>query len=485
MKRSIAVVLMLVVAGLVGVIIGRAWQPATQPATQPGNQSAGHEREILYWKAPMDPNYRRDEPGKSPMGMDLVPVYADETVPDAPGVVSINPVVVNNLGVRTARVAEGSLPRRIKSVGYVGYDEATLYQVSTRVEGWIEKLAVKASGEPVNKGQVLFELYSPDLVNAQHEHLAALRSGNTMMISASRERLAALGLPDSETRRLEKQRSVRRTTRVYAAGDGVVAQLGIREGGYVTPATQIMTIAALDPVWVLVEVMERQAGWVRPGLPAQVEFESLPGELFSGVVDYVYPELDLRTRTLKVRLRLDNPDQLLRPNMFAKVEILGGDSDSVVHVPREALIRGGAVDRVVIALGDGRFQSMPVQPGIESGDRVAILEGLSSGDMVVTSGQFLIDSESNIDTASKRMAGNDTRASVAAVVEGWRTAQRRITLRHDPIEAWSWPSMSMGFDVSDATLLQNLHLGQQVQVVIKKQADDTYVVTDIDTDLAP
>jgi Cu(I)/Ag(I) efflux system membrane fusion protein len=275
--------------------------------------------------------------------------------------------------------------------------------VHTRVDGWIEKLITKATGDPVKKGQLLFELYSPTLVNAQQEYLAALSSKNTILQSASKDRLVALGVTAGEISRLDKERVATQRVRVYAEGDGVIAHLGVREGIFVTPSTEVMSVAQLDRVWVLAEVFERQAAWVERGQKATVELDYLPGEALQGTVDYVYPELDPKTRTLKVRLRFDNRSQTLRPNMFARVVIDGETVQDVVHIPREALIRGGATDRVVIALGDGRFRSQAVELGIESGDRVVIREGVNAGDSVVTSAQFLIDSESNIESALERL----------------------------------------------------------------------------------
>lgn len=399
MKNIVLIVVALLVAIVFGVLIGRSTN--SMSGTSP-EAAAGSDREVLYWVAPMDAGYRRDEPGKSPMGMDLVPVYADE-VDGQPGVVAIDATIVNNLGVRTAKAQRGELSRRIETVGYVAYDEDTVQHVHTRVDGWIERLATKATGDAVEKGQLLFELYSPTLVNAQEEYLIALRSANKLLLKASKERLAALGVTGSEIARLDKERTVRQRVRVYAKADGVIAHLGVREGIYVTPATEIMSVAELDRVWVLAEVFERQAAWVKPGQSAIVELDYLPGETWHGSVDYVYPELDPKTRTLKVRLRFDNAAERLRPNMFARVTIQGDGFGEVVHVPREALIRGGSVNRVVVALGDGRFRAQPVEIGIESGDRVAIRKGISVGDLVVVSGQFLIDSESNIEAALKRM----------------------------------------------------------------------------------
>lgn len=399
MRKQIITVAVIVAAVVVGIALGRSWSTNGIP-TQGG--SDGVESDILYWVAPMDSNFRRDEPGKSPMGMDLVPVYADE-VDATPGTVKIDPTVVSNLGVRTAIVESGPLPRRVETVGYVGYDEDTLMHVHLRVDGWIENLSVTTTGDAVRKGQVLFELYSPTLVNAQEEFLLALRSQSTTMIKASRERLASLGMTLGEIDDLAEERKVKQRIRKYAMRDGVVAHLGVREGNFVTPASNVMSIAELDRIWVLAEVFERQAGLVSPGQEAEVELDYLPGKRWQGTVDYVYPELDPVTRTLKVRIRFDNEGAALRPNMFARVTLLGNDTEDVIHVPREALIRGGATDRVVLSLGDGRFRSQIVETGVESGDRIAIRGGLDAGDVIVSSGQFLIDSESDIDSALQRM----------------------------------------------------------------------------------
>lgn len=399
MKNKLYMTAAIVMAIVVGILIGRSNGSISGDVSGVGGDT---EREILHWVAPMDPNYRRDEPGKSPMGMELVPVYADE-VDGQPGVVRIDPTIVNNLGVRTAKAKRGPLSRLIETVGYVGYDEDTLLHVHTRVDGWIERLGTKASGDPVTKGQLLFELYSPTLVNAQEEYLTALRSNNSLLRSASRDRLAALGVNAAGIARLDKERTVQQRVRITAKADGVIAHLGVREGIYVTPATEIMSVAQLDKIWVIAEVFERQSAWVKAGQHAMVELDYVPGKTWHGVVDYVYPELDAKTRTLKVRLRFDNASTVLRPNMFARVTITGEDFGDVVHIPREAVIRGGSVNRVVVALGDGRYRATPVKIGIESGDRVAIRSGLSAGDIVVTSGQFLIDSESNIEAALARM----------------------------------------------------------------------------------
>ena len=390
-------------------------------------QAAG-EPEILYWVAPMDSSYRRDGPGKSPMGMDLVPVYADDAA--APGdIVSIDPAIVQNLGVKTAPAERSRLHRLVETVARVGYDEETIHHVHTRVDGWVERLVVKAAGDSVADGQLLFELYSPTLVNAQQEYLAALRGNSPVLLEASRERLEALGVTADEIRQLESSRTVRRRVSFFAPSDGVVVMLGVREGMYVTPATDAMAIANLDSVWVIAEVLERQAGWVASGQAATVRLDYLPGETFAGIVDYVYPELDPVTRTLRVRLRFDNPRRVFRPHMYASVTIAGLPIDNLVHVPRRALIRGGNGDRVVLALGEGRFRPVPVEAGIESGDRIAILRGVEAGDVVVVSAQFLIDSEASTASALSRFESEAAAGSASS--DESQDGHRHDSHRHD------------------------------------------------------
>ncbi len=478
MKNKITIFLVLITGVGIGMAVSH-W--SSSPDRLAEIDSAKSEPSILYWKAPMDPNYRRDQPGKSPMGMDLVPVYAGAEDDDE-SVVTISPQVINNLGVRTELAQYSVLSRRIDTVGYVGYDEDTLQHIHTRVDGWIESLEITATGDPVKKGQTLFELYSPTLVNAEEEFLTALRSGNATLLKASRERLIALGVSSSEIDRLEESRTVSRRLIVSAQDDGVVADLAVREGKFITPASDVMSIAKLDRVWVLAEIFERQADWIRAGQRAEVELDYLPGKRLQGTVDYIYPELDLKTRTLKVRMKFDNKNGVFRPNMFARVTIHGTETPAVVHVPREALIRGGATDRVVLALGDGKFRAQPVQIGIESGNRVEILSGIGTTDLVVTSGQFLIDSESNVESALARM---DERVAempastvqVAATVRSIDTVKQKLVLHHEPIAEWSWPAMTMGFAVENEHLLMGLEVGQPIDVTIEEQAGGIYVIT--------
>lgn len=374
-------------------------------AVQGDGAAAEKAREPLYWVAPMDPDYRRDGPGKSPMGMDLVPVYAgDAAAADSgAGTVEISPAVVNNLGVRTARAVYRPLQAEIRTVGYVQYDEDRLIHIHPRVEGWVEKLYVKASGDPVEKGQPLYALYSPQMVNAQEELLLALKRDNRRLIQAAEDRLLALQLSPGFIATLRQERQVRQMVTFQAPQSGVVDNLNIREGFYVVPNTMIMSIGALDEVWVEAEVFERQADRVRVGQPVTMTLDYLPGQAWRGRVDYVYPSLDEKTRTLGVRLRFDNAAGTLRPNMFAQVVIDISEEDEVLVVPREAVIRTGQQDRVVLALGEGRFKSVAVRLGGVDEAYAQILEGLDRGDPVVVSAQFLLDSESSRSSDFRRM----------------------------------------------------------------------------------
>ncbi len=299
-------------------------------------------KEPLHWVAPMDPNFKSDKPGKSPMGMDLIPVYAQSgSDKDAPGTVRISPGVVNNLGVRTGPVTQGRLPNDITTVGYVQYSEDDMVHVHPRVEGWIEKLYVKAKGEPVEKGKPLYTLYSPTLVNAQEELMLALNRGNERLINATKARLAALNVPASLIRQLTKTRKVQRTLTVYAPASGVIKNLDVREGMFVQPGAQVLSIAALDEVWVIGEVFERQLSAVAADNRVVMTLDYLPSRQWVGKVDYMYPEINLKTRTAQVRMRFDNADGTLQPGMFARLDIQGARADRQMLVPRESIIRTG------------------------------------------------------------------------------------------------------------------------------------------------
>jgi Cu(I)/Ag(I) efflux system membrane fusion protein len=372
--------------------------------TQSGTQLQQDSEKPLYWVAPMDPNYRRDEPGKSPMGMDLVPVYPDSGDPGAmPATIRIDPDVVNNLGVRTVKAQMSEWKSEIRTVGYVTFDEDRLVHIHPRVEGWVETLHIKAAGDRVAENQTLYELYAPELVNAQEELLLAMQRNNSRLLQAARDRLGALQMSDEFIQRLEQTGKVTQTVTFRAGRGGVVDNLAIREGFFVKPGNTMMSIGSLDEVWVEAEVFERQAAAVSEGLTVTMTTDFLPGKRWHGNVDYVYPTLDPVTRTVRLRLRFANQDELLKPNMFAQVVIHATTEAAVLTVPREAVIRTAKQDRLVLALGDGRFKSVAVELGRIGDYQAEILSGLVAGDEVVASAQFLLDSESSKTSDFKRM----------------------------------------------------------------------------------
>ena len=367
------------------------------------NAAIVDEKKPLYWVAPMDPQYRRDGPGKSPMGMDLIPVYSESESNASDDTVMISPAMENNLGVKVVAVEKSVLANEITTVGYVRFDEDQLHHIHVRVEGWIEKLNVSTSGEKVTAGQLLFELYSPTLFNAQKDLVSVLGSGDKKLIESARQRLRLQGMSARQIAQVVKTGEAQERIAVYASHSGIVSELNVRHGMYIEPAVEVMAIGSISSVWVIAEIFERQSAWVQTGQMVSMTTDSYPGEQWQALVDYIYPVLNLQARTLQVRMRVDNPDLRLKPNMYIDLVIHAKGSQPVINVPRSALIRGGHGDRVVVSLGEGGYRSVLVKAGREAGDRIEILAGLDAGDRVVTSAQFLIYSESNISADSERM----------------------------------------------------------------------------------
>ena len=474
-----------IIAVIIGAALGAGALSLYQGAGSNSDtvEATSAEKQPLYWVAPMDSNYRRDKPGKSPMGMDLIPVYEEGSSGDdfGPGAVKIAPHVVNNLGVRTAPVELKNVHTEISTVGYVQYDEDKLIHIHPRVDGWIEKLYIKAAGNPVEKGQPLYRLYSPQLVNAQEELLIALNRDNSSLISAAKDRLKALQLSSDFIQKLEKTRKVQQTITFYSPQAGFVDGLKVREGFYVKPGNTLLSIGQLDQVWVEAEVFERDAALIKKGLPVSMTLDYLPGEDWAGVVDYVYPTLNSKTRTLRVRLKFDNTDYQLKPNMFAQVSIHANQADSTILVPKEAVIRTGKQDRVVLALGDGQFKSIEVTIGRVDIDNIEILDGLNEDDVVVTSAQFLIDSESSKSSDFKRMTHDEVPNSVwmQGDVNSVMAGHRMVNISHGPAEAWDWPEMVMDFTVAEKVDIDSLKSGQSLHFEVSKTEGGGYEITGI------
>ena len=390
---------------------GREWRPvyddppaAREAAPARPAKPGGGEHRILYYRNPMGLADTSAVPKKDSMGMDYVPVYADEGG-DGPGIVRIAPGRLQTLGVRTETVALGApVVRVVRATGILQYDERGLATVTTRAAGWIEHLAVAATGDPVRRGQVLAEIYAPDIVASEQEYLVATGLGGELAASAA-ERLRALDVPADEIDRLRRTRRAARLVAVRAPADGVVidkpAQLGVR----VAPGDPLYRTANVADIWLIAEVQEQDLGGLSPGRPAQVGFVAFPGRRFTGRVDFIYPDLNAATRTGRVRIVLPNPDRVLRAAMYASVQIdtdAGGAPE--LSVPNAAVIDSGRRQIVLVALGGGRFAPRAVHLGRQSEDRVQVLGGLKPGERVVVGANFLIDAESNLRAALQGFA---------------------------------------------------------------------------------
>ena len=451
--------------------------PSRLNPPHPQLDSAVAERKPVKYRHPMNPAIFSDTPAKDDMGMDYIPVYADDSGDSAGPGFTIAPEVVNNLGVRTAPVERSDLARRIQTVGYVDYDEQALSHVHLRASGWVENLKVRTLGERVKQGDLLLEVYAPDLVNAQREYLQALEGIQQSLKVSARDRLLALGVPESQIQQIEKERRVSQLTTVYARQDGIVSALNIREGMYVTPEMELMTLADTSIVWVKIEVFEQQAGWLAVGQKAEVRLPYAPGEVWEGKVEYIYPEVDAKTRALRARLRFPNPGERLKFNMFADILIHAAPLVKALNIPREALIPTGTEQRAIVALGEGRFAARPVEVGIESGDRVEIRSGLKEGEQVVTSAQFLIDSESSVRASLQRLTAlPEPEIWTEGVINAIEADSRTVNVTHEPIPELNWPTMTMDFPVAKGVKLEGLKPDRRMRFRISEGADGRYQI---------
>jgi Cu(I)/Ag(I) efflux system membrane fusion protein len=397
-RRVTTAVVVLVIVGAIGWWFGTETSRHTETVS---------DRKILYWYDPMHPDQHFEAPGKSPfMDMQLVPKYQEDEV--APGEqIRVAPPMVQNLGMRTAPVVRGSLATRIDASGRIEADERSLRKVSVRAAGWVEVLNVRAEGDPVQAGQVLAEVYSPDLDAAQREFLLAQGAGENSLIDAARDRLTALGFTGPDIAALERSRRANRRVAVRAPIHGYVMTLSTREGAAVTPEQPLFELVAHDPLWVLVNLPESQSASIALGSNVEVHAAAHAGRTFVGTVDYLYPDLDMTTRTRRARIVLDNHDDALHPGMFVDVSLSAQSQGDVLLVPSEAVIRTGQRDVVIVAGESGAYRPVHVVLGAERDDKTVVVSGLQEGDLVVTSGQFLIDSEASLRGAYNRMQEGD------------------------------------------------------------------------------
>ncbi|MBI9091855.1 MAG: efflux RND transporter periplasmic adaptor subunit [Desulfobacterium sp.] len=366
------------------------------PSGEPG------ERQVVYWRAPMDPTEIYEAPGKSRMGMDLVPVYEDELVGGVE--IKVDPVTVHNMGIRTTRVEETDLVHTIRTYGHITYDETSMVKVSPKVAGWYDKLHVNFTGDVVEKGQPLYDIYSPDLLAAQEEYLSALGSPSRNLLESARSRLSFFDLADTEILGIKAAGRAKRTLTIRSPADGVVIEKNAVAGGFVNAGTTAYTIVDLSRVWVEAHIYEYEMEMIEKGLDAEMTLPYHPGKVCKGKVTFIYPYMERGTRDLVIRLEFENPDLTLKPDMFAEVFIRTKGKGPGLTIPSESVIRSGTRNIVFVAKGNGRFAPRETTLGIPvDGGRVHVITGLAPGETVVTSGQFLLDSESRLKEAVRKM----------------------------------------------------------------------------------
>jgi Cu(I)/Ag(I) efflux system membrane fusion protein len=481
----ISVIGALVVLGLTGSgayrlgIRAGAHGAAPAAAAAPGTDKTG--RKVLYWHDPMVPGQKFDKPGKSPfMDMDLVPVYANKA--QAEGGVAVSPGVQQNLGIRVVEVRKGTLASTLGAVGNVAFNERDLVLLQARSSGYVEKLFVRAPLDPVRKGQALLQLYVPDWVAAQEEYLAIKRmpagADTAGLLDAALQRMRLAGMTEAQVRQVSARSQVSPRITVTAPVDGVVSELSVREGMTVALGTPLFRINGLRTVWVNAEVPESAAAQVQPGMAVRATSPAFPGTEFSGKVEALLPDVNTATRTLKARIELTNPGGKLVPGMFATIHIAPEQSRETLLVPSEAVIQTGTRNVVITAPEKGKFAAVEIVTGAEANGQTEVVKGLSEGQKVVASGQFLIDSEASLRGALQRLGGAAPAESMPTMPEKVPThhatgkvekiAADEVTLSHGPVPSLKWGPMTMGFALPAGGLPKDIKVGDTVQFEFQK-----------------
>ena len=433
------------------------------------------ERKVLYWHDPMVPGPRFDKPGKSPfMDMPLVPMYADEA---SDAGLRISPAVQQNLGIRTAAVRRAEIGSAFDAVGTVQFDERLNVAVQTRVTGYVERLAVRAPMERVRKGQELAVVFAPEWLAPQNELLALKRAGVAPeIVAAARERMRAMSIPDSLVRSSEAAGTAQARFALSAPVGGVVAELAVREGVQVSPGMTLFRIAGLEKVWAVAEVPEAQAVRLARGQRVRAVLQADASQTFDGELKEILPQVNAATRTLQARFEVDNRNGRLTPGMLLRLQV-AGPATSRLLAPAEAVIRTGTRVVAIVQKDKGSFEPRELRLGADFGDSVEVLEGLSEGDRVVVSGQFLIDSEARLKSvlgamaaappAAVASAASPPVAAAAATYVGEGTVESvdadSVTITHGPIAALKWPDMTMGFGKGDPKAFPGIKAGDRVR----------------------
>ena len=482
-------------AGARGVGAGdTAMAPAPAPAADATGQKS---RKLLYFRNPMGLPDTSPVPKKDSMGMDYIAVYEGEDESSAAGEIKISTEKVQKLGVKTEAAAVRELARRVTAAGRVEIDERRLHNVAPKFEGWIERLHVNATGQPVAKGQALFEVYSPELVSVQREYAVAARgvvalkdagtemqAGMQQLAEASLARLRNWDISEEQIKALAAGGEPKRTLTFRSPAGGVVLEKKAVVGMRFMPGEMLYQIADVASVWVLADVFERDIGAVKVGAGATVKINAYPDKGFTGTVAYIYPTLKAETRTIPVRIELANPGGLLKPAMYANVDLAVGGAQKVLTVPTSAVIDSGTRQIVLLQKGAGRFAPREVRLGQRSDDYVEVREGLAEGDAVVVAANFLIDAESNLKAALSGLTAAPAQAAKGSVshqasgtLEAIDAKNSTVTVTHGPVASLAWPAMTMDFILANPGLVDKLKAGTPVDLEFVERGPGEWVIT--------
>lgn len=503
MKNNIALkALVLTLAGA-GLTFGGYWvgsthqqdkgsAPVSQQAAEGDNTDPKTGRKVLYWHDPMVPGQKFDKPGKSPfMDMELVPVYADEAGSD--GGIQVSPTLQQNLGIRYATVRREDTRDAFEFVGTTQFDESVAEVVQSRVTGYIERLHARAPMQPIKRGEPVATLFVPDWIAPQEEYLALKRSGNDALASAARDRMRALSVPENLVAQLERTGKVQRNLTLVSPVSGVVTELPVRDGAMVSPGMTVVKVAALSKVWLVAEIPEGQANAVRPGMKVEASFAGNRDRKYFGQVREILPGVSATTRTVQARLELDNRDGSLTPGMLMRVRVVAEKAVPRLVVPTEAVITSGKRSVVLVASETDSIQPVVVTTGRDMGDNTEILHGLTEGQKVVASGQFLIDSEARLKSVLPKFAGQAQEQGPASAqplpgaagkaYKGVGTVEKvspeSITFSHKPIPELKWPAMTMDFTKPRPDAFGDIKVGQDAEFSFKEGNDGSYVLESV------
>ena len=497
--KNIVIFVLLVAVGLAGYWFGGQQTKVSSGATAPVAATGASGKKLLYYRNPMGLPDTSPVPKKDSMGMDYIPVYEGEDESDAGGV-KISTAKVQKLGVRTEVAMLRDLSRPVRAVGRVEVDERRVFAIAPKFEGWIERLHVNTTGQPVARGQALFEVYSPELVSAQREYQVAAR-GVAALANAGPEAQASIRQVaesalmrlrnwDISTEQIERLKAgavgnnePTRTLTYRSPVAGVVVEKKSLQGQRFMPGEALYQIADVSGVWVLADVFERDIAAVKVGQPVEVSLDAFPDRTFTGKIGYLYPTLNPQTRTVPVRIELPNPRGELRPAMYARVELKVSSRETALTVPISAVIDSGTSQRVIVQKEEGRFEPREVKLGQRSDDYVEVREGIKEGEQVVVSANFLIDSESNLKAA---LGGMKEQAPVSHHAVGTldsieaNGSVTTLMITHEPVASLNWPTMTMEFVPANSALVDKLKPGAAIAFEFVERKPGEWVITQIE-----